>query len=71
MFGAWVKDVALPRPRWRLFRVAHTRYWEGGQAGQEPGHIDALRAALRLNSGQDLMDVAAGRPAYAVADHRS
>lgn len=59
-FGGWVRDVAVSPPRaW----LAHTLYWRRRSGGAN-AHLDELGAALGLNTGQELLELAAQIPAY-------
>ncbi len=58
VFGGWVRDVPLPSP---ARRFTHTWYWRP-HAGS--CHVAALRAALRLNSRHDLVELLDEIPAF-------
>ncbi len=60
-FGPWVSDIPL-KPR--SFTPAHTSYWLA--LGGANTHLDALRAALRLDARAELEATLAAMPAFAV-----
>jgi uncharacterized protein YndB with AHSA1/START domain len=66
-FGHWVRDVPLASP---VRRFSHTCYW--ARVGNER-HLDALREALRMDSGRELLALGRSIPAHAAltSAHRS
>lgn len=61
-FGSWVSDIELQSP---CKRVTHTWYW---RPAEPHAHIAALKDALRMESGQELMQLAAETPAFVIAE---
>ncbi|WP_374457634.1 hypothetical protein [Nocardioides sp.] len=61
-FGPWVRDVAMPSP---VRTFAHTHYWRPGRSS---AHLEDLASALDMNSGQGLLGLANGIPAFVIAE---
>lgn len=65
LFGSWIVDVEVERPRGGFLGFAHTSYWKSMPNGSgECEHVEQLKKALRLNITNELLDLARQRPAF-------